>query len=222
MSKICLQCGCSNVDDANFCVQCGGRLSSAGTGEEKTASESFGAPEERNEEERKGTESAKVFSANQASENDAEEGKIRAEWQGSDCRCYGAGTQGRPAPLSGGYPSAPRPYGGASFPAPAGGELRPYPPEYYEEQRRQWTEKVKKERAAGKRKTLFVLAFVGLLLDFIYGIGFLMCLPVAIIASVDSRKLYKEEKRTSTQLVWAMIVGYIGAVAGLVFFILMA
>jgi hypothetical protein len=68
---------------------------------------------------------------------------------------------------------------------------------------------------------LFALAFVGLLLDFLCGVGFFMCLPVAIIASVDSRRLYAAEKKTSTQLIWTMVIGYIGAVLGLIFLILM-
>ena len=72
-----------------------------------------------------------------------------------------------------------------------------------------------------RHKSLFILSFVGLLLDFLCGIGALMCLPAAIISSVYSVRLYKEEKKTSTQLVWAMIVGYVGAVLGILFLVLM-
>lgn len=104
-------------------------------------------------------------------------------------------------------------YGGA--PAPG------YSSEYYAEQRRQWAENARKTRVASKRKTLFVLAFVGLLLDFLCGIGALMCLPVAIISSVELSRFYREEKKMSTQLVWATIVGYIGALLGLLFLIFM-
>ncbi|MBQ8885033.1 MAG: hypothetical protein IJY62_01480 [Clostridia bacterium] len=71
------------------------------------------------------------------------------------------------------------------------------------------------------KKRWFVLAFVGLLLDFIYGIGVFLCLPVAILASRDSLWLYKMRGKLSAQLVWAMTVGYIGALLGAIFFILM-
>ena len=77
------------------------------------------------------------------------------------------------------------------------------------------------EGVANTKKTLFILSFVGLLLDFLCGIGALMCLPAAIISSVYSVRLYREEKKTSTQLVWAMIVGYVGAVFGILFLVLM-
>ncbi|MFR1982421.1 MAG: hypothetical protein ACLS4Z_00785 [Christensenellaceae bacterium] len=40
-------------------------------------------------------------------------------------------------------------------------------------------------------------------------------------ATVFSATLRTKEKKTSAQLVWAMVVGYVGAVLGLVFFILM-
>lgn len=72
------------------------------------------------------------------------------------------------------------------------------------------------------KKRLFVLAFVGLLLDFIYGVGAFLCLPVAILATRDILWLNREKKKLSTQLVWATTIGYIGAVLGLVFLILMA
>lgn len=93
--------------------------------------------------------------------------------------------------------------------------------EDYESRRREQVEAAKKKRLTERRKVLFALAFVGLLLDFICGIGFLMCLPVAIVASVDAKRLYVSEKKTSAQLIWAMVVGYVGAVLGLIFFILL-
>ena len=48
-----------------------------------------------------------------------------------------------------------------------------------------------------------------------------MCLPVAIVASVEARRLYREEKKTSTQLLWAMIIGYIGSLLGFAFLFLL-
>lgn len=73
----------------------------------------------------------------------------------------------------------------------------------------------------GKRR-LFALAFAGLLLDFLYGAGVFVCLPVAILATRDILWLNREKKKLSTQLVWATSIGYIGAVLGLVFLVLMA
>ena len=157
-----------------------------------------------------------------------EENKISAEWNGSDCRCaFGKNSQpafdarnaryGAPLTTANGTPCRPAAGNGsyASATGPA------YPPEYYAAQRQRYEEAAKAARTAGTKKTLFILSFVGLLLDFFCGIGALMCLPVAIIASVYSSKLYKEEKKTSTQLIWAMLVGYIGALLGIVFLVLM-
>lgn len=127
---------------------------------------------------------------------DENETKIGAEWQGNDCRWYGSS-----------------PYSNS-----ADGK---FSAEDYESRRREQVEAAKKKRLTERRKVLFALAFVGLLLDFICGIGFLMCLPVAIVASVDAKRLYVSEKKTSAQLIWAMVVGYVGAVLGLIFFILL-
>lgn len=76
-------------------------------------------------------------------------------------------------------------------------------------------------RLLGRRKVLFVLAFVGLLLDFIYGIGAALCLPVAVVACRDLSFLHKRKGAPSTQLVWAAVVGFLGALLGIVFFVLM-
>ena len=70
------------------------------------------------------------------------------------------------------------------------------------------------------RRALFFLSFIGLMLDFFWGLGFLVCLPTAIVASVELVKLYRKEGKYSTQLVWACVIGYLGAVLGLAFFIL--
>ena len=70
-------------------------------------------------------------------------------------------------------------------------------------------------------KTFFVLAFVGLLLNFVFGYGAFLCLTVAILASVKSRRLYRLEKKWNAKLVWAMVVGYLGALVGIPFFIVM-
>ncbi len=127
---------------------------------------------------------------------DENETKIGAEWQGNDCRWYGSS-----------------PYSDSAD--------RKFSAEDYESRRREQVEAAKKKRFTERRKILFALAFVGLLFDFICGIGFLMCLPVAIVASVDAKRLYVSEKKTSAQLIWAMVVGYVGAVLGLIFFILL-
>lgn len=80
--------------------------------------------------------------------------------------------------------------------------------------------KRKSARAFARKKRLFVLAFVGLLLDFIVGIGWFLCLPVAILATVDSRLICIEKKKLTTWHLWAMTVGYLGALFGFVFFLL--
>ena len=71
-----------------------------------------------------------------------------------------------------------------------------------------------------RKKRLFALAFVGLLLDFIFGIGCLLCLPVAICASVDAGDFYQSRKKITTWHLWAMVVGYLGTLFGLSFLIL--
>ena len=75
-------------------------------------------------------------------------------------------------------------------------------------------------KAENRKKKLFALAFIGLLLDFIFGLGFILCLPVAIIASVDGKRVYENRKKMTTWHLWAIVVGYLGAVFGLAFFIL--
>lgn len=80
--------------------------------------------------------------------------------------------------------------------------------------------KRKLARAFARKKRLFALAFVGLLLDFIVGIGWFLCLPVAILATVDSRLICAEKKKLTTWHLWAMTVGYLGALFGFVFFVL--
>ncbi len=196
MSKICLQCGYENDENAKFCIRCGKPFSAPAKGD---AEPGVSAPANLSSD------------AGVDAEKDANEKRIRAEWQGSDCHCaIDGGTSGN---FSSDGPYRLPPYG-----APAG--TPPYSAAYYEAQRREWKEKAIREAAINKRKTLFILAFVGLLLDIFAGIGALMCLPVAIIASVDFSALYKTEKKMSSQLLWAMIVGYVGAVIGVVFFIL--
>lgn len=196
MGKICLQCGHTNDDDSKFCVRCGTRL-----------------PE---------------LSENGA-DGEKEENKVCAEWQGDDCRCeFGKGAEGSAPPAGENYGQPSVSANGTPYVAPngryQGGFVYGVPagePGNYAAQRRQWLETTRKARVAGKRKALFVLAFVGLLLDFLCGIGALMCLPVAIISSVELNKMYKEEKKTSTQLVWATVVGYVGALLGGLFLVLM-
>ena len=82
-------------------------------------------------------------------------------------------------------------------------------------------ERIKQFNRENRKKKLFVLAFVGLLLDFIFGIGWFMCLPVAICASVDAGQYYKTRKKITTWHLWALVVGYIGTIFGLAFFVLM-
>lgn len=88
-------------------------------------------------------------------------------------------------------------------------------PETAEEKRKR-----KLTRAFARKKKLFVLAFVGLLLDFIVGVGWFLCLPVAILATTDSRLICEEKKKLTTWHLWAMTIGYLGALFGLVFFLL--
>ena len=70
------------------------------------------------------------------------------------------------------------------------------------------------------RKTLFFLAFLGLLLDFIVGLGSLLCLPIGIISAANLARYYKIEKKLSTRLLWATVVGFVGALLGGVFLFL--
>lgn len=80
--------------------------------------------------------------------------------------------------------------------------------------------KILLNKADRRKKKLFVLAFVGLLFDFIFGIGAFLCLPAAICASVDAKRVYAERKKVTTWQLWAMVVGYLGALFGLAFFVL--
>lgn len=76
-------------------------------------------------------------------------------------------------------------------------------------------------RANERKKTLFTLSFVGLLLDFLMGIGWFLCLPVAICAATDIKRLLSAGKKPSTWHIWATTVGFFGALFGLFFFLLM-
>lgn len=161
----------------------------------------------------------------------SDENKISAEWQGTNCRCaFGtnpsapaSGAENAPynAPVTTANGTPYRPVAGNRYPPYAPAPNAVYSPQYYAAQRQRYEEAAKIARVANTKKTLFILSFVGLLLDFLCGIGALMCLPAAIISSVYSVRLYREEKKTSTQLVWAMIVGYVGAVLGILFLVLM-
>jgi len=208
-----LQCGYENADDSRFCIRCGSRLTERSEGGEQMLSE-----------EKSGLIQGEA-EAN-VSGNDGAENKIGAEWQGADCRyAYGQSPEcaspseresERPLTTANGTPISSPGFNSvyenraAYFSGADGGEAA-----------RRRLREAKAINVASRRKTLFVLAFVGLLLDFLCGIGALMCLPTAIIASVDLRKLYKTEKKTSTQLVWATVVGYLGVVLGVLFLFLM-
>ena len=80
---------------------------------------------------------------------------------------------------------------------------------------------VRLAKADRRKKKLFVLAFIGLLLDFIFGIGAFLCLPVAICASVDGNAVYQERKKLPTWQLWAIVIGYLGFLFGFAFFVLM-
>lgn len=162
-----------------------------------------------------GTPEKGVGRADETPEN-AEE-KISAEWQGASCRYDYGGVSPKSADETG---------TGTFFSAEGA-----YGVGWREEMDRRSRDRTKEQnrrekdarrlRALKRRKVLFALSFVGLLLDFVCGIGFLICLPVAVVASVDLRRLFAEEKKTSSQLVWAATIGYIGGLLGLIFFILM-
>ena len=258
MSKICLHCGYTNDDQAHFCVRCGARFSEnaenganpnvrfgenglpsreAGQEQQPSAITGDGAAaldEEKTETElkdRDAGEFSRSFPSDAPSGGGeaADENKISAEWQGTNCRCaFGtnpsapaSGAENAPynAPVTTANGTPYRPVAGNRYPPYAPNAV--YSPQYYAAQRQRYEEAAKVARVANTKKTLFILSFVGLLLDFLCGIGALMCLPAAIISSVYSVRLYREEKKTSTQLVWAMIVGYVGAVFGILFLVLM-
>ena len=77
----------------------------------------------------------------------------------------------------------------------------------------------KAEKIRVGAKTLFALAFIGLLLDFVFGVGALLFLPVAIVASVYQAQLYRLEQKVNARLVWAIVVGFFGVLFGVPFFI---
>lgn len=87
-------------------------------------------------------------------------------------------------------------------------------PDFYENER-----KMRLQAKRQKKKTLFTLSFVGLLLDFFYGLGFFLCLPVFCLAVVEQAK-EKKEGTPSTQLGWATGASGIGALIGFFFFLL--
>lgn len=171
-----------------------------------------------------------------------EGGKISAEWNGAEYSGNaGAQPSVRPEIPSGPLPGAPGPSSGGDpgyfrtppfttangtpyYRAPSAYPQTGFSPAQSQEFVRMRQEELArraKMQAFAKRKTLFVLAFIGLLLDFVFGIGALMCLPVAIVAFVEARRLYREEKKTSTQLLWAMIIGYVGSLLGFAFLFLL-
>ena len=169
------------------------------------------------------------------------DGKISAEWNGTEYNGNaGAQPSVRPEIPSGSLPGAPGPSSGenpgyfrtppfttangtpyyrapSAYPQPG---FSPAQSQEFVRMRQEALARRAKMRALAKRKTLFVLAFIGLLLDFVFGIGALMCLPVAIVASVEAGRLYRLEKKTSTQLLWAMIIGYVGSLLGFTFLFL--
>ncbi len=249
MSKLCKNCGYTNADYAKFCVRCGARLdeeaaplsaavggTDEGTEERKelTAPEG-GRPADVRGETRPAPDAPKnapegaekkpedtAEKAPEGAEPPREERKVRAEWNGSDCRLDYGGE--RPSVSSGQErQSFTTANGTPYYRSPS---LYPYAgpsaePRDYARRRMEETAQRARARSVSKRKALFILAFVGLMLDFWCGIGALLCLPVAILASVEARRLYREEKKTSAQLLWAMVIGYVGSALGLVFFILM-
>lgn len=125
-------------------------------------------------------------------------------------------------------------YGGTATPAPRTEktETSTLPPSYVRkrventrekasEEKREPSARAQKSGGISRRRALFFLSFIGLLLDFFWGLGFLICLPAAIVASIDLAKLYRTENKCSTQLVWACVIGYLGAILGLAFFVMM-
>lgn len=71
----------------------------------------------------------------------------------------------------------------------------------------------------GKRK-LFSFAFVGLLLDFLFGIGWFLCLPVSVVSIVKQKTEKEKTGKKSTLLSWSVAVSLLGTAFGLAFFIL--
>ena len=83
-----------------------------------------------------------------------------------------------------------------------------------EEQKAEREKRQKREKVLSRRKSLFSLAFISLLLDFICGIGCILGIFVVVRAAGDYRFLRKEEKKKSTQLIWAITVGGLATVLG--------
>ena len=76
-------------------------------------------------------------------------------------------------------------------------------------------------KADKRKKTLFALAFIGLLLDFVFGVGAFLCLPVGILAAVDGKRTFEARKKMTTWHLWAIVVGGLGTVFGAAFMFLM-
>ena len=89
-----------------------------------------------------------------------------------------------------------------------------------EAQKAEREKRQKRQRVLSRRKSLFSLAFIALLLDFICGIGCILGIFVVIRAAGDYRFLRKEEKKKSTQLVWAITVGVLSTVLGALYLLL--
>ena len=89
-----------------------------------------------------------------------------------------------------------------------------------EEERKEREVKQKKARVSERKKKLFTLSFVALLLDFICGIGCSLGVYVSARATGDYKFLLREEKKRSAQLVWAMTIGYIATLLGFLFFLM--
>ena len=104
-----------------------------------------------------------------------------------------------------------------------GGTVSPYAYLSMEtqEEKKEREKRQKTTRVIDRKKKLFTLSFVALLLDFICGIGWFLGVYVVAQATADDRFLRKEEKKRSAKLVWAMTVGYIATLLGLLFFLLL-
>lgn len=201
MSRICPKCGCANPDGAEVCSRCGALLTSADRKGKKGAHGGalYGAePPEKKE-----------------GENGETENKISAEWKGGNCRCdYGSALPPETEQRAPFVTANGTPYYRSPLPVqPAPADMRDHV--------RGRAERASARRSFSLRRNLFILAFVGLLLDFWCGVGALLCLPAAIGATVLAAKRKREGRPVGTQLVWAAVVGYLGGVLGIVFFILM-
>jgi hypothetical protein len=81
--------------------------------------------------------------------------------------------------------------------------------EQFEQMQKQYAEETLKR----KRKALFALSLVGLLLCYIFGIGALMCLPVGIISLIEYNKC------KSSTLLWSVFVSLTGFIIGTIYFL---